>query len=76
MRLPSPALVLLMLLTAAPATSAPPAPAPQAQTPPASAPAATRAAADVRQKSPAPAATFTPSERIGADSAVSFPVDI
>jgi hypothetical protein len=76
MRLPSPALVLLMLLTAAPATSAPPAPAPQAQTLPASAPAATRAAVDGRQKSSAPAATFTPSEKIKADSAVSFPVDI
>ena len=76
MRLPSPALVLLMLLTAAPAVSAPPAPVPQGQTPPASAPAATRAAADGRQKSSAPATTFTPTEKIKADSAVSFPVDI
>jgi hypothetical protein len=30
----------------------------------------------VRQKSSAPAATFTPTEKIEADSAVSFPVDI
>ena len=29
-----------------------------------------------RKKSPAPAATFTPTEKIEADSAVSFPVDI
>jgi len=29
-----------------------------------------------RRKSQAPAATFTPSEKIEADSAVSFPVDI
>ena len=28
------------------------------------------------KKSPAPANTFTPSEKIEADSAVSFPVDI
>jgi hypothetical protein len=28
------------------------------------------------KKSPAPAATFTPTEKIEADSAVSFPVDI
>jgi len=27
-------------------------------------------------KTPAPATTFTPSEKVGADSAVSFPVDI
>jgi len=30
----------------------------------------------VGKKSPAPAATFTPTETIDADSAVSFPVDI
>jgi hypothetical protein len=29
-----------------------------------------------RNRSPAPAATFTPTEKIEADSAVSFPVDI
>jgi hypothetical protein len=29
-----------------------------------------------RQEKPAPAERFTPSEKIGADSAVSFPVDI
>jgi len=29
-----------------------------------------------RKGSPAPAATFTPTEKIEADSAVSFPVDI
>jgi hypothetical protein len=74
MRLPFPTLVLLMLVTAAPAAAAP---APPAQTPPASAPAADRdTAADTRQKAAAPAETFTPSEKIGADSAVAFPVDI
>ncbi len=31
---------------------------------------------DERQRPPAPATGFTPSEKIGADSAVSFPVDI
>jgi len=29
-----------------------------------------------KPKTPAPAKTFTPSEKVGADSAVSFPVDI
>ena len=29
-----------------------------------------------KPKSAAPAKTFTPSEKVGADSAVSFPVDI
>ena len=29
-----------------------------------------------KPKTPAPAPTFTPSEKVGADSAVSFPVDI
>ena len=29
-----------------------------------------------KPKTPAPALTFTPSEKVGADSAVSFPVDI
>lgn len=33
-------------------------------------------AADSAPQRPAPARTFTPSEKIGADSAVSFPVDI
>ncbi len=32
--------------------------------------------ADDRRKPSAPAPVFTPSEKIGADSAVSFPVDI
>jgi hypothetical protein len=32
--------------------------------------------ADDRRKPAAPAPVFTPSEKIGADSAVSFPVDI
>jgi hypothetical protein len=33
-------------------------------------------AADSKPQRPAPATTFTPSEKVGADSAVSFPVDI
>jgi hypothetical protein len=68
-----PTLALLMLLAAAPLVAAPPPP----QTPPASVPAADPGtAADTRQKASAPSATFTPSEKIGADSAVAFPVDI
>jgi hypothetical protein len=35
-----------------------------------------RSAEQGSRKSAKPAATFKPSERIGADSAVSFPVDI
>jgi len=74
MRLRMPTLVLLMLLAAAPLAAAPP---PPPQTPPVSAPATERGtAADGRPQTPAPAATFTPSEKIGADSAVAFPVDI
>jgi len=42
-------------------------PQPQQRTPPATQPA---------QSAGKPAASFTPSERISADSAVSFPVDI
>jgi hypothetical protein len=76
MRLPSQTLTLLLMLLAAAPTAAPPQPAPPAQTPPASAPESARAADSGRQKSSAPAATFTPSEKIKADSAVAFPVDI
>jgi hypothetical protein len=77
MRLPIPTLVLLMQLAAAPLAAAPPVPAPPVQTPPSSAPATDPGmAADGRQKASAPAATFTPSEKIKADSAVAFPVDI
>jgi hypothetical protein len=77
MRLPSPTLVLLMLLGAAPATAAPPVePVPQSPTPPAGTPAPARDDDSGRQKSSAPARTFTPSEKIKADSAVAFPVDI
>lgn len=35
-----------------------------------------KAPAGTAQQPPAPKPTFTPSEQIGADSAVSFPVDI
>jgi hypothetical protein len=77
MRLPSPTLVLLMLLSAVPAAAAPPEESvPQAPTPPAGTPAPVHAANSGRQESSAPARTFTPSEKIKADSAVAFPVDI
>jgi hypothetical protein len=76
MRLPSPTLVLLMLLAAVPAAAAPPEPVPQAPTPPPGTPVPARAADSGRQKSSTPARTFTPSEKIKADSAVAFPVDI
>ena len=39
-------------------------------------PAVTSQPADDGRKRSAPAPVFTPSEKIGADSAVSFPVDI
>jgi len=77
MRLPSPALLLLMLLAAAAATAAPPEePVPQSPAPPAGTPAPARADDSGRQKSSTPASTFTPSEKVKADSAVAFPVDI
>jgi hypothetical protein len=76
MRLPSPTLVLLMLLSAAQAAAAPPEPVPQAPIPSSGTPAPARTADSGRQKSSTPARTFTPSEKIKADSAVAFPVDI
>jgi hypothetical protein len=76
MRLPSPTLVLLMLLAAAPAAAAPPEPVPQSPAPPARTTAPVRTDDSGRQKSSTPARTFTPSEKIKADSAVAFPVDI
>lgn len=76
MRLPSSTLVLLMLLSATLAAAAPPEPVPQAPIPPAGTSAPARAADSGRQKSSTPARTFTPSEKIKADSAVAFPVDI
>ena len=39
-------------------------------------PAEQKAPGQTRKQSPKPARSFTPSEKIGADSAVSFPVDI
>jgi len=76
MRLPSPTLVLLMLLAAAPAAAAPPEPVPQSPAPPAGTTSPARAADSGRQKAATPARTFTPTEKIKADSAVAFPVDI
>ncbi len=64
--------VSLMLVAAAAHAVEPPT---AGQTPidkPADAPAPARD----KHKPAAPASTFTPSEKIGADSAVSFPVDI
>jgi hypothetical protein len=75
MRLPSAALFLLMLLAAA--TAAPPEePVRQSPAPPAGTPAPATAVDSGRQKSSTPASTFTPSEKVKADSAVAFPVDI
>jgi hypothetical protein len=60
---------------APPAALQPQAPAPAAAQSPA--PAATRAPGRAEQPAtPAPAGSYTPSERIKADSVVSFPVDI
>ena len=68
----------LVLLAAAfmPYTMADPVTGEQPQAPPVSAPAEPRVPAATAEKPPAPAPTFKPSEQIGADSAVSFPVDI
>ena len=71
-RLTIPLLLASVLTLAAPVHSAeekqpkppPPAESPQVQLPPRQA------------RTPPPAATFTPSEQIKADSSVSFPVDI
>jgi hypothetical protein len=48
----------------------------QPQDPPVTEPAERKAPADTAKPPPAPKPTFTPSEQIEADSAVSFPVDI
>jgi len=48
----------------------------QPRDPPVTEPAEREAPAAPAKKSSAPKPTFTPSEQIGADSAVSFPVDI
>jgi hypothetical protein len=70
------AAAILLVLVAAPAGSADPdtdrspAVTPQAEPPEPAKPEPSP------QESPRPASSFTPSEQIGADSAVSFPVDI
>jgi hypothetical protein len=72
-----PPLALLMLLSVMPVAAAPGNTPPPVQSPPAGAAMPARdVPADGGQKAAAPAATFTPSEKIGADSAVTFPVDI
>ncbi len=62
-------LVALLVAGSLPAAEAPP-PAPR------EADAAPPAAPQPPEALPAPAPTFTPSEKISADSAVAFPVDI
>jgi hypothetical protein len=57
------------------ATAAAQSPESEEQMPPDKAAVAPQPADDRRKSSP-PAPVFTPSEKIGADSAVSFPVDI
>jgi hypothetical protein len=82
MRLPSLILSLTLLVPLSAATTADGPPAAPAQMPlkassPAAAPATGRSAAGAgREKARAPAAAFTPSEKLGAGSAVAFPVDI
>jgi hypothetical protein len=79
MRLPALPLTLLLLLSAISTTAAPPAQTPPAAPSPVAAPAAPtgHTTTDAGREMPrAPAATFTPSEKLGADSAVAFPVDI
>jgi hypothetical protein len=68
----------LVLLPAAfiPCAVADPVAGQQPQAPPVTEPAERKVPAGTAEKPPAPAPTFTPSEQIGADSAVSFPVDI
>jgi hypothetical protein len=51
-------------------------PVQQSPAPPAGTSAPARDADSGRQKSSTPAGTFTPTEKIKADSAVAFPVDI
>jgi len=68
----------LMLLAAVfiPCAGADPVTGDQPQEAPVTEPAERKVPAETAGKPPAPAPTFTPSEQIGADSAVSFPVDI
>ncbi|MFV1972175.1 MAG: hypothetical protein ACC648_00530 [Thiohalobacterales bacterium] len=68
----------LVLLAAVfiPCAGADPVTGQQPQAPPVTEPAERKVPAGPAQQPPAPAPTFTPSEQIGADSAVSFPVDI
>jgi hypothetical protein len=64
-----------VVLTASPVHAAPPPGGTGADEPDTTqSPSPDRAAGEQRRQKPA--ATFTPSEQVGADSAVSFPVDI
>ncbi len=71
MKLFLPALAGCLMLATAAAQS----PQSEEQVPP-DTPAVAPQPADETRKPSAPAPVFTPSEKIGADSAVSFPVDI
>ena len=68
-------LVLLAALCI-PCAGAEPVTGEQPQAPPVTEPAERTVPAGTAKKLPAPASTFKPSEEIGADSVVSFPVDI
>ncbi len=70
------AVAMLLLVVAAPAGSADPETERRPAVPPEAEPPAPAEPEPAMQKSPGPASSFTPSEQIGADSAVSFPVDI
>ncbi|UCC55404.1 MAG: hypothetical protein JSU75_08505 [Gammaproteobacteria bacterium] len=70
------AAAVLLVLVAAPAGSAEPDTDRRPAVPQEAEPPKPAEPERTRQKSPGPASSFTPSEQIGADSAVSFPVDI
>jgi hypothetical protein len=68
--------LVLLAAVLVPCAVADPVPGEQPQAPPVTEPAEPGESAGTAQQPPAPAPTFTPSEQIEADSAVSFPVDI
>ena len=68
--------LVLLAAVLVPCAVADPVTGEQPQDPPVTEPAERKAPADTAKPPPAPKPTFTPSEQIEADSAVSFPVDI
>lgn len=68
--------LVLLAVVFIPCAVADPVTGEQPQDPPVTEPAERKVPAGTAKQPPAPAPTFTPSEQIEADSAVSFPVDI